>query len=185
MFDEGRAGPLDPRPKLFSPSHAHTPHVEDGGADAGGGGGGWFYLWAALQPVDIDPEVAALHRKLGEINQRLMRGDLVDNSIPEWERSPSPEPTYDRMGNRTNTREVRAREKMQQQRIEVIEELIAKCPTYRCVSPSRPLPLYPLALTREPLHRAASEHLLPSHGSRCWEAAQWSGSMEQKPTNDD
>ena len=89
--------------------------------------------------MDIDPEVAALHRKLGEINQKLMRGDLVDNSIPEWERSPSPEPTYDRMGNRTNTREVRAREKMQQDRIDVIEELIAKCPTYRCVS--YPLPL--------------------------------------------
>jgi hypothetical protein len=33
---------------------------------------------------------------------------------------------------------VRAREKMQNQRIEVIEELIAKCPTYRCVL----LPVY-------------------------------------------
>lgn len=119
------------------------PYVEHSGVDAGGGGG---LLWAALQPVDIDPEVAALHRKLGEINQRLMRGDLVDNSIPEWERSPSPEPTYDRMGNRTNTREVRAREKMQQQRIDVIEELIAKCPTYRCAS--HPLLLSLLALKR-------------------------------------
>eukprot|EP00240_Pyramimonas_obovata_P001116 CAMPEP_0118957364 /NCGR_PEP_ID=MMETSP1169-20130426/62064_1 /TAXON_ID=36882 /ORGANISM="Pyramimonas obovata, Strain CCMP722" /LENGTH=498 /DNA_ID=CAMNT_0006905439 /DNA_START=36 /DNA_END=1529 /DNA_ORIENTATION=- len=95
-------------------------------------------LAATGAPVDADPEIQELHKRLAEVNQKLLSGQLVDPTIPEWERSPSPEPTYDRMGNRTNTREVRTREKLQDQRHEIIEELIKKSPTYRPPSDYRP-----------------------------------------------
>eukprot|EP00241_Pyramimonas_parkeae_P015036 CAMPEP_0114294294 /NCGR_PEP_ID=MMETSP0059-20121206/10051_1 /TAXON_ID=36894 /ORGANISM="Pyramimonas parkeae, Strain CCMP726" /LENGTH=983 /DNA_ID=CAMNT_0001416065 /DNA_START=245 /DNA_END=3196 /DNA_ORIENTATION=+ len=95
-------------------------------------------LAATGAPIDQDPEVAELHKRLAEINHKLMSGQLVDPNIPEWERSPSPEPTYDYAGNRTNTREVRVREALQEARGATIEELIQKCPTYRPPADYRP-----------------------------------------------
>eukprot|EP00854_Cymbomonas_tetramitiformis_P009291 gene9291-11007_t len=95
-------------------------------------------LAATGAPIDADPEVQELHKKLGDINQKLLSGSVVDPNIPDWERSPSPEPIYDRLGNRTNTREVRYREKLSTQRSDIIEELIEKCPTYRPPSDYRP-----------------------------------------------
>eukprot|EP00242_Pyramimonas_sp_CCMP2087_P007067 CAMPEP_0198199408 /NCGR_PEP_ID=MMETSP1445-20131203/2713_1 /TAXON_ID=36898 /ORGANISM="Pyramimonas sp., Strain CCMP2087" /LENGTH=419 /DNA_ID=CAMNT_0043869247 /DNA_START=192 /DNA_END=1448 /DNA_ORIENTATION=+ len=88
-------------------------------------------LAAQGAPVDADPEVQKLHKDLAEINMKLLSGQLVDPTIPEWERSPSPEPTYDRMGTRTNTREVRTREQLLERKNTIIETLIQKCPTYR------------------------------------------------------
>jgi len=41
-----------------------------------------------------DPEVAAIQEELADLNKRLQTGEL--NIPPEGERSPSPEPVYDR-----------------------------------------------------------------------------------------
>ncbi|CAF4793003.1 unnamed protein product, partial [Rotaria socialis] len=45
--------------------------------------------------------------------------------------SPSPEPIYDQQGKRQNTREVRARRKVEEQRHQLIAELLAINPEYK------------------------------------------------------
>ncbi|KAH6909038.1 splicing factor SF1 [Coprinopsis sp. MPI-PUGE-AT-0042] len=56
----------------------------------------------------------AIHLRLEEINRKLRLNDFIP---PERERSPSPPPTYDGHGRRTNTREVRYRKKLEDERI--------------------------------------------------------------------
>lgn len=51
---------------------------------------------------------------LEEINRKLTANEL--DIAPEGQRSPSPEPVYDSMGTRVNTREIRAREKLVEKR---------------------------------------------------------------------
>ena len=46
-------------------------------------------------------------------------------------RSPSPEPIYDQHGKRQNTREVRTRRKIEDERHHLITELIALKPDYK------------------------------------------------------
>lgn len=46
-------------------------------------------------------------------------------------RSPSPEPIYDQQGKRQNTREVRARRKIEEQRHQLVTELLALNPDYK------------------------------------------------------
>lgn len=46
-------------------------------------------------------------------------------------RSPSPEPIYDQQGKRQNTREVRTRRKLEEQRHQLITELVAINPEYK------------------------------------------------------
>ena len=58
-----------------------------------------------------------------------MTGDL--GIAPEGERSPSPPPVYDRHGVRTNTRDVRARDKLTAERQEVMEALVAADPAFK------------------------------------------------------
>ncbi len=51
-----------------------------------------------------DPEIQRLHNELKEVNRKILNNEL--DIPPEGERSPSPEPVYDRNGVRLNTREV-------------------------------------------------------------------------------
>lgn len=50
---------------------------------------------------------------------------------PERERSPSPPPTYDGQGRRTNTRDVRYRKRLEEERTKLIERLIRIDPSFR------------------------------------------------------
>lgn len=43
-------------------------------------------------------------------------------------RSPSPPPTYDRTGRRTNTRDMRLRDKLQKERLSLVEKLMSLQP---------------------------------------------------------
>jgi hypothetical protein len=65
---------------------------------------------------DLNPEVQALNAELNEINRKLQTGEVLDLYVPPEQRSPSPEPMYDNLGHRVNTREVRAREKLMKRR---------------------------------------------------------------------
>lgn len=58
--------------------------------------------------------------RLEEISRKLRTGDVVP---PENERSPSPEPQYDRDGTRLNTREKRYRKKLEEERQQLIEQV--------------------------------------------------------------
>jgi len=49
----------------------------------------------------------------------------------DYFRSPSPEPIYDQQGKRQNTREVRARRKIEEQRHQLVTELLALKPDYK------------------------------------------------------
>jgi splicing factor 1 len=50
---------------------------------------------------------------------------------PDNERSPSPPPTYDSHGRRTNTREVRYRRKLEDERIRLVESAMKKDPNFK------------------------------------------------------
>ena len=52
-----------------------------------------------------DPHIRDLHDRLAVCNRRIVNNEL--NLPPEGERSPSPQPVYDRNGIRLNTREVK------------------------------------------------------------------------------
>jgi len=83
-----------------------------------------------------DPEVLALYDELADVERRLREDDWQIPPSPQ--RSPSPEPVYDRRGVRLNTREVRARERLSERRQDVIEELIKKDRSYRPPHDYRP-----------------------------------------------
>mmetsp|Transcript_5793 Transcript_5793/g.16274 ORF Transcript_5793/g.16274 Transcript_5793/m.16274 type:complete len:577 (+) Transcript_5793:111-1841(+) len=85
-----------------------------------------------------DPEIASLNNELTEVNRKLLTGQLDIAPEGDPRRSPSPEPVYDRMGIRQNTREVRAKEKLMNRRHFLIEELIKKSPTFRPPPDYRP-----------------------------------------------
>lgn len=53
-------------------------------------------------PSSDDPELRRLHTELKEVNRKVLNNEL--DIPPESERSPSPEPVYDRNGIRLNTR---------------------------------------------------------------------------------
>lgn len=81
------------------------------------------------EPVHTDPELKALHEQFGETNRKIINNEL--DIPPEHERSPSPEPVYDRNGVRLNTREVRMKDRLISQRNEIIEELLMKDPNFK------------------------------------------------------
>jgi splicing factor 1 len=70
----------------------------------------------------------AIHLRLEEINRKLRLNDFIP---PERERSPSPPPTYDSHGRRTNTREVRYRKKLEDERIRLVERALKNDPNFR------------------------------------------------------
>ena len=57
----------------------------------------------------------------------------TDNQIVRFFlfRSPSPEPIYDLQGKRFNTREVRARRKIEDQRHQLVTEILTIAPDYK------------------------------------------------------
>jgi splicing factor 1 len=70
----------------------------------------------------------AIHLRLEEINRKLRLNDFVP---PERERSLSPPPTYDAQGRRTNTREVRYRKKLEDERIKLVDRAMKNDPNFR------------------------------------------------------
>ena len=68
-------------------------------------------LYFTKKLADVDPVVQELSIKLSLINQRLHTGNLIIES-EDGKRSPSPEPQYNNLGFRINTRKIRAREKL-------------------------------------------------------------------------
>ncbi|KAL5526670.1 hypothetical protein ACEPAF_8395 [Sanghuangporus sanghuang] len=70
----------------------------------------------------------AIHLRLEEINRKLRLNDFIP---PERERSPSPPPTYDSHGRRTNTREVRYRKKLEEERIKLVDRALKVDPNFR------------------------------------------------------
>lgn len=90
--------------------------------------------------VDFNPETLELQRQLNNINQKLQllqAGKYVDDR-EEGDRSPSPPPVYNEMGVRVNTREQRAKEKLNKERQDIITELIKKNPNYKPPPDYRP-----------------------------------------------
>ncbi len=86
----------------------------------------------------------AIHLRLEEINRKLRMNDFIP---PERERfviikhsayilihcyrSQSPPPTYDAHGRRTNTREVRYRKKLEDERIRLVDRAMKNDPNFR------------------------------------------------------
>ncbi|XXG45488.1 hypothetical protein AAC387_Pa02g0559 [Persea americana] len=87
--------------------------------------------------MELDPEVQSLNIRLLEISRLLQSGLPLDDR-PEGARSPSPEPIYDNMGIRINTREYRARERLTRERQEIISQLIKRNPAFKPPPDYRP-----------------------------------------------
>lgn len=86
-------------------------------------------------PVNIMGKVAtseldsyAVHVRLEEINRKLRTGDVVP---PDGQRSPSPPPKFDAYGRRANTREVRYREKLEEERRRLVDRAMKNDPNFR------------------------------------------------------
>lgn len=87
--------------------------------------------------IQFDPEIQSLNTKLLEISRKLQSGLPLDDR-PETARSPSPEPIYDNLGVRINTREYRARERLNRERQEIISQIIKKNPAFKPPPDYRP-----------------------------------------------
>ncbi|KAJ9118719.1 hypothetical protein QFC22_003940 [Naganishia vaughanmartiniae] len=70
----------------------------------------------------------AIHVRLEELNKKLSTGDVVP---PERMRSPSPPPTYDAQGRRTNTREIRYRKRLEDERMRLVDKALKSDPNFR------------------------------------------------------
>eukprot|EP00195_Chlamydomonas_chlamydogama_P009264 CAMPEP_0202915954 /NCGR_PEP_ID=MMETSP1392-20130828/67191_1 /ASSEMBLY_ACC=CAM_ASM_000868 /TAXON_ID=225041 /ORGANISM="Chlamydomonas chlamydogama, Strain SAG 11-48b" /LENGTH=607 /DNA_ID=CAMNT_0049608175 /DNA_START=45 /DNA_END=1865 /DNA_ORIENTATION=- len=99
--------------------------------------------WKVSMPSTItgeqtssDPKLKELHDQLTELNRKLANNEL--DIPPEGQRSPSPEPVYDRNGIRLNTREIRYRDRLLDNRQKVIEELIKDDPNFKPPSDYKP-----------------------------------------------
>ncbi|KAF8412964.1 hypothetical protein HHK36_000936 [Tetracentron sinense] len=91
--------------------------------------------------IELDPEVQSLNIRLLEISRMLQSGLPLDDR-PEGARSPSPEPVYDNMGIRINTREYRARERLNRERQEIISQMIKRNPAFKPPADYRPPKLH-------------------------------------------
>ncbi|KAB1670203.1 hypothetical protein ES319_1Z190600v1 [Gossypium barbadense] len=87
--------------------------------------------------IQFDPEIQALNSRLLEISRMLQSGLPLDDR-PEGARSPSPEPIYDNLGIRINTREYRARERLTKERQEIISQILKKNPAFKPPADYRP-----------------------------------------------
>ncbi|KAK8858579.1 branchpoint-bridging protein [Kwoniella newhampshirensis] len=70
----------------------------------------------------------AIHVRLEEINRKLRTGDVVP---PDGQRSPSPPPQYDAYGRRSNTREIRYRKKLEDERARLVDRAMKSDPNFR------------------------------------------------------
>ncbi|WOG88473.1 hypothetical protein DCAR_0207708 [Daucus carota subsp. sativus] len=93
------------------------------------------------QGIEIDPEIQLLNARLLEISKMLQTGVQLDDR-PEGARSPSPEPVYDNFGVRVNTREFRARERLNKERQDIITQIIKRNPAFKPPADYRPPKLY-------------------------------------------
>lgn len=75
--------------------------------------------------------------RIEEITRKLTT-QQYDDGLEE--RPPSPEPVYDNMGKRVNTREQRQKEQLQMERHKFVTDAIFMSPNFRVI----PLPLFPL-----------------------------------------
>lgn len=93
---------------------------------------------------DSDPEIQALNARLLEISRILQaeRSGIPLDDRPEGARSPSPEPVYDNLGVRINTREFRARERLNRERQEIIAQIIKRNPAFKPPADYRPPKLH-------------------------------------------
>ncbi|KRY84078.1 Splicing factor 1 [Trichinella pseudospiralis] len=71
-----------------------------------------------------------LQLQIEDVTRKLRTGDLGIPLNPE-ERSPSPEPVYDSFGKRLNTREVRTRQNLENERHRLILKMVALNPIYK------------------------------------------------------
>uniref|UniRef100_A0A7N0V282 Branchpoint-bridging protein n=1 Tax=Kalanchoe fedtschenkoi TaxID=63787 RepID=A0A7N0V282_KALFE len=131
------------------------PSADDSnGGEAGGGGRKRKSRWSEEEPkpliqlpdfmkdfagggIEFDPEIQALNSRLLEISRMLQSGLPLDDR-PEGARSPSPEPIYDNLGIRINTREYRARERLNRERQEIISQIIKRNPAFKPPADYRP-----------------------------------------------
>lgn len=121
-----------------SSSYAAPPSVDATGAD--GGPRKRKSRWGDANdkltiPTAIGANVSAqeldkyaIQVRLDEISRKLRSGDFIP---PDRERSPSPPPTYDNQGRRTNTREVRYRKKLEDERVSLVDRQLKLDPNFR------------------------------------------------------
>ncbi|KAJ1018573.1 hypothetical protein NDA16_004855 [Ustilago loliicola] len=83
-------------------------------------------IGANVSATDLDKY--AIQVRLDEISRKLHSGDFIP---PDRERSPSPPPTYDNQGRRTNTRQVRCRKKLEDERLSLVERQLKLDPNFR------------------------------------------------------
>jgi splicing factor 1 len=91
-------------------------------------------ITAIMSPEQV--EAYALQLRIEEITQKMKINDVVPAGR---ERSKSPAPTYDNMGRRTNTREVRYRKKLEDERHRLVEKAMKIIPEFKPPSDYRRL----------------------------------------------
>ncbi|EPY49923.1 zinc finger protein Bpb1 [Schizosaccharomyces cryophilus OY26] len=79
-------------------------------------------------------EMFAMNVRLEEITQKLRTGNVVPR---DRERSPSPPPQYDNHGRRLNTREIRYKKKLEDERHHIIEKAMKTVPNFKAPSDYR------------------------------------------------
>ncbi|WBW75357.1 KH and CC/hC domain splicing factor Bpb1 [Schizosaccharomyces osmophilus] len=79
-------------------------------------------------------ELFAMNVRLEEITQKLRTGSVVPS---DRERSPSPPPQYDNHGRRLNTREIRYKKKLEDERHHIIEKAMKTVPNFKAPSDYR------------------------------------------------
>ncbi|XP_052203961.1 splicing factor-like protein 1 [Diospyros lotus] len=89
----------------------------------------------------LDHQIQKLMERLHQINSKLRSSELHDER-PEEERSPSPQPEYNNLGIRINTREVRLRNKLVKERQIIISKLIKKNSTFNTPPGYKPEKLF-------------------------------------------
>ncbi|KAF8008570.1 hypothetical protein BT93_K2285 [Corymbia citriodora subsp. variegata] len=99
------------------------------------------FIKESVLESDSDPEIVKLKGKLAELNYELQKPVLHDVR-PAEKRSPSPEPVYNDLGIRVNTREVRLRDELVRKRQGIISKLILKHPTFKTPPSHKPSKLF-------------------------------------------
>uniref|UniRef100_A0A914Z408 Branchpoint-bridging protein n=1 Tax=Panagrolaimus superbus TaxID=310955 RepID=A0A914Z408_9BILA len=91
-----------------------------------------------ILPQEINEEQTKIYLLQIEIEELTRRLRTNQYSNQDDRRSPSPEPTYDMNGKRTNTREVRKKHELEQRRHEKVQALIKLKPDYNPPADYRP-----------------------------------------------
>eukprot|EP00126_Sphaerothecum_destruens_P002189 Sdes_comp15633_c0_seq1m4628 len=85
----------------------------------------------------LQQELFVLTIRMEEVSRRLRTCDWRIPPDPR-DRSPSPEPSYDTQGRRTNTREQRIKKKLEEERQQIVSAMTKLNPNYRPPSDYRP-----------------------------------------------